>query len=73
MNSPNNRPDQDAPRARRWGLGFSPASAPVLDQLLQAGLIDSQVATDDQITAGDCLVEQWSTASGFVIVGAASE
>ena len=70
MNSPNNRPEQDAPRARRWGLGFSPASAPVLDQLLQAGLIDSQVGTDDQPAAGDCLVEQWSTASGFVIVGA---
>ena len=70
MTSPNNRPEQDAPRARRWGLGFSPASTPVLDQLLQAGLIDSQAGTDDQIAAGDCLVEQWSTASGFVIVGA---
>jgi len=62
VTSPNNRPEQAAPRARRWGLGFSPASAPVLDQLLQAGLIDSQVGTDDQPAAGDCLVEQWSTA-----------
>ena len=70
MTSPNNRPEQAAPRARRWGLGFSPASAPVLDQLLEAGLIDYQVGTDDQIATGDCLVEQWSTASGFVIVGA---
>lgn len=70
MTSPNNRPEQDAPRARRWGLGFSPASAPVLDQLLKAGLIDSKAGTDDQITAGDCLIEHWSTASGFVIVGA---
>lgn len=70
MTSPNNRPEQDAPRARRWGLGFSPASAPVLDQLLKAGLIDSQAGTDDQIASGDCLIEHWSTASGFVIVGA---
>ncbi len=70
MTSTNNRPEQDAPRARRWGLGFSPASTLVLDQLLQAGLIDSQAGTDDQIASGECLVEQWSTASGFVIVGA---
>jgi cobalt-precorrin 5A hydrolase/precorrin-3B C17-methyltransferase len=70
VTSTNNRPEQDAPRARRWGLGFSPASTLVLDQLLQAGLIDSQAGTDDQIASGECLVEQWSTASGFVIVGA---
>ena len=56
MTSPNNRPEQDAPRARRWGLGFSPASTPVLDQLLQAGLIDSQAGTNDQIAAGDYAV-----------------
>jgi cobalt-precorrin 5A hydrolase/precorrin-3B C17-methyltransferase len=70
VTSPNNRPEQDAPSARCWGLGFSPASTLVLDQLLQAGLIDSQAGTDDQIASGDCLVEQWSTARGFVIVGA---
>ena len=70
MTSPNNRPEQDAPRARRWGLGFSPASAPVLDQLLQAGLVDARVGPNDQPAAGACLVEHWSAASGFVIVGA---
>ena len=70
MTSPSNRLGQDAPRALRWGLGFSPASATVLEQLIQAGLIDARVGPNDQPTAGGCLVEQWSAANGFVIVGA---
>jgi cobalt-precorrin 5A hydrolase / precorrin-3B C17-methyltransferase len=42
----------------------------VLEQLLQAGLVDARVGPNDQPTAGACLVEQWSAASCFVIVGA---
>ena len=70
MTSPSNRPGKDAPRALRWGLGFSPASSTVLEQLLQAGLVDARVGPNDQPSAGGCLVEQWSAASGFVVVGA---
>ncbi|MDA0716807.1 MAG: precorrin-3B C(17)-methyltransferase [Cyanobacteria bacterium] len=70
MTSVNNFPEQEGQQAIRWGLGFSPASTNVLEQLLQAGLIDFKVGIDNQLAARDCLVEKWSTASGFVIVGA---
>jgi len=58
------------PRRLVWALGFSAASTPLLERLAQAGLVDGRVGPDDQPTPRDCLADQWSSASAFVIVGA---
>ena len=51
----------------RWGLGLSPAGAPVLSRLVQGGLVQpAPTAT----AAGAFLVEHWQTSSAFVVVGA---
>lgn len=63
-------PAARAPRTGVWGLGFSPASEPLLERLAQAGLIDTRVAPGDRPAPRDCLVEQWPNAGAFVVVGA---
>ena len=58
------------PRPAIWALGFSSASTPLLERLVQADLVDGRVGPDDQTPPRDCLVDQWPSAAAFVIVGA---
>ncbi len=62
--------EEGAPPCHIWALGFSSTSTPLLERLAQAGLVDGRVGPDDQPTPRDCLVDQWPSATAFVIVGA---
>jgi len=53
-----------------WGLGFSGGSAPMLERLSQAGLIDARLGPADQPLPREGLVAEWPSARAFVIVGA---
>jgi cobalt-precorrin 5A hydrolase/precorrin-3B C17-methyltransferase len=70
VTSPSTHPAAQELRTTIWGLGFSPASAPLLERLAQAGLIDTRVGPEDRPTPRDCLLERWPGAGAFVVVGA---
>ena len=53
-----------------WGLSFSPAGDALLTRLVQAGLIQHQVPRGATPSAQATLEQQWSQATGFVVVGA---
>ena len=53
-----------------WGLGFSHGSAPMLERLSQAGLIDARLGPTDQPLPREGLVTHWPSAHAFVVVGA---
>ena len=53
-----------------WGLSFSPAGDALLTRLVQAGLIQHQVPRGANPSAQATLEQQWSQATGFVVVGA---
>ncbi len=54
-----------------WGLGFSASAEGVLEQLLQAGVVQAVVGSGAAPSAADTLAQQWSSSAGFVVVGAA--
>ena len=54
-----------------WGLGFSAGATGVLEQLLQAGVVQAVVGSGASPSAADTLAQQWSSSAGFVVVGAA--
>lgn len=50
-----------------WGIGFAPASQAVLQQLLQAKVVDQLIGGEDVIAQ---FRQQWPSAEAFVAVGA---
>ena len=59
-----------APPGPVWALGFSQGAWPVLEQLRQAGLVDSVVGPGASPGAAETLSQHWNNSGGFVVVGA---
>jgi cobalt-precorrin 5A hydrolase/precorrin-3B C17-methyltransferase len=53
-----------------WGLGFSSSSAPMLERLSQADLIDARLGPADEPLPRRALGTHWPSARAFVVVGA---
>ncbi|MFO7628069.1 MAG: hypothetical protein R6W06_00845 [Prochlorococcaceae cyanobacterium] len=53
-----------------WGIGFAPASDAVLEQLLQAGVVNGLLQPGAGETSGQLLALHWQSAQAFVAVGA---